>query len=233
MRQLPLPVQLRPSSVFDSFYRGPNNAVIEQLLTLSPGSGPPAAWLYGPHGVGKTHLLQAACARASELKLSAAYFSLGDGVLPPDALAGCESLNFVCLDDFERITGQDAWERAVFRLYTDLDESGGRLLVTAAAAPVNAGIVLKDLASRLAAGAVLRIQPLSDEEQIAALTLRAARLGMELTTDAAQFLVQRLPRDMTTLCAALDNLDRASLASQRRLTVPFVRSVLEELAAAR
>jgi DnaA-homolog protein len=226
MKQLPLPVQLRASSVFASFYRGPNADVVEQLLDLSPAPRSPAVWLYGPIGAGKTHLLQAVCGRAGEQKLTAAYIPLADSVFTPSALTGCESLSFVCLDDFDRVVGQSAWERAVFRLYTELEDSGGRLLIAAMSTPAASGIALKDLESRLTAGAVLRLQPLSDEEQMSALSLRAAQLGMELTQEAAQFLIRRLPRDMTTLCAALDTLDRASLASQRRLTVPFVREVL-------
>jgi DnaA family protein len=72
----------------------------------------------------------------------------------------------------------------------------------------------------------MRIQPLADDEQSAALSLRAAQLGLELPADVAQFLLRRLPRDMTSLCDALDRLDQASLATQRRLTVPFVRTVI-------
>ena len=228
MKQLPLPVRLRASSVFASYFPGPNAGVVGQLLALEPRSRPPALWLYGPNGVGKSHLLQAICARASERKWPSAYLPLGDASMHPAMLAGCESLSFICLDDFDRVAGQPEWERAVFRLYTELDDSGGRLLLAATSPPSGVGIALKDLASRLAAGTLLRIQPLSDDEQSAALTLRATQLGLELPGDAAQYLLRRLPRDMATLCDALDALDQASLATQRRLTVPFVRGVLEQ-----
>ena len=70
---------------------------------------------------------------------------------------------------------------------------------------------------------MLTLQPLDEEEQMAALQLRARLRGFELPDDAAQFLLRRLPRDMATLCAFLDELDEASLVAQRRLTVPFVR----------
>jgi DnaA family protein len=79
----------------------------------------------------------------------------------------------------------------------------------------------------LSAGTVLRLQALSDDEQIAALQLRAVQLGLELPFEVAQLLMRRLPRDMASQCAMLEKLDEASLATQRRLTVPFVRDVLE------
>jgi DnaA family protein len=228
MRQLPLPVQLRASSIFASFYAGPNAGVVAQLKSLASGTRLPSVWVHGVASVGKTHLLQAVCAQAGERGATAGYFPLSDTTLQSDALVGCESLSFVCIDDFERIAGQAAWEHAVFRLFTELEEIGGRLLIASSSPPTATQIALKDLASRLGAGSVLRLRSLGDNEQIAALQLRAATLGMELMTDAAQFLVRRLPRDMATLCSALDRLDQASLATQRRLTLPFVRDFLDE-----
>ena len=41
--------------------------------------------------------------------------------------------------------------------------------------------------------------------------------------------MRRLPRDMASLCGWLERLDHASLAAQRRLTVPFVRDVLGDI----
>jgi DnaA family protein len=228
MRQLPLPVRLRASSVFGSFYPGPNAAAVQQLQMLQAGQRPPVVWLYGPPGVGKTHLLQALCARAGAQQQAAAYLSLREWAgQDAEVLSGCESLSFVCLDDAEVIAGNAAWERALFRLYTELEETGGRMIFAADAPPAATAIQLRDLASRLSAGSVLRLQALSDDEQIAALQLRAAQLGLELPFDVAQLLMRRLPRDMTTLCAMLEKLDEASLATQRRLTVPFVRDLLD------
>jgi len=231
VRQLPLPIRLRASSVFQSFYAGANDAVVRQLIALTPGERPPVVWLYGPPSSGKTHLLQALSAHAGQNDHAAAYWPLRDvQSLDADLLVGCESLSFICLDDFEVIVGNVNWERAIFRLYTELEDHGGRLLIAASVPPTNLQIGLRDLASRVAAGIVLRLQALSDEEQISALTLRATRLGFELPLDTAHYLLRRLPRDMTTLCDALDQLDQASLVTQRRLTVPFVRSTLERIA---
>jgi DnaA-homolog protein len=227
MRQLPLPVRLRASSVFDSYYNGPNDGAVRQLLGVTPHIRPIAVWLYGPSSAGKTHLAQALCAHMGRQKLLAAYLPLGElGGMPAEILAGCETLSLVCLDDWEAIGGRPDWERAIFRLHTLLEDHGGRLMITAIAPPATSTIELRDLASRLGAGTVIKLQSLNDDDQAAALALRASRLGLALPPDTAQYLLRRLPRDMTALCAALDKLDGASLASQRRLTVPFVKGVL-------
>jgi len=218
-------MRLRPSSVFDSYYAGRNAAAVVQLETAR--NGPPSLWVYGPTGVGKSHVLQALCARAGAMGQPAAYLPLREGGQVPEVLDGCEALSFVCLDDIDAVVGDAAWERAVFRLYTELEDRNGRLLIAATSPPSGTPIKLPDLASRLGAGGVVRLEQLSDEEQIAALQLRAVRLGLELPQDVAQYLMRHLPRDMHSQCEALDQLDEASLATQRGLTVPFVREVLE------
>jgi len=227
MQQLPLPVRLRASSVFESYYGGANQDAVNRLSSVVPHERPTSVWLYGPAGSGKTHLAQALCARAGKQQLAAAYMPLVElGETNPELLSGCETLSLVCLDDWEAISARADWERAIFRLHTLLEDHGGRLIITASSPPGAVRMGLRDLASRLAAGVVIKLQTLSDEEQANALKLRAAQLGLMLPSDTAQFLLRRLPRDMTSLCEALDKLDGASLASQRRLTVPFAKSVL-------
>ena len=63
-----------------------------------------------------------------------------------------------------------------------------------------------------------------------ALRLRAAARGLELSEEAALYLVHRLPRDMHSLFDVLERLDHASLVAQRKLTIPFLREQLEKVA---
>jgi DnaA family protein len=227
-RQLPLGVRLRDSSVFASFHAGNNALVVETLRTLQLEPHRPSIWLFGPAGTGKTHLLQAVCARAGEAGQAAAYLPLGEmRDLGPEVLAGCGRLAWVCLDDVGLVAGNAAWERTLFALYTELWDSGGRLIVTASSPPGRVAFGLQDLASRFGGGTVLKLQPLEEGERLEALRLHASRRGLELPDDTASFLLNRLPRDMHSLCAFLDTLDEAALVAQRRLTVPFVSAFLK------
>ena len=236
-RQLPLSIRLRDSSVFASYFTGRNQSVVDALLALDTtraesnqtgARAPTCIWLHGAASIGKTHLLQALCARAGLEGRTSAYVPLAEVLSSgEELLSGYGQLALVCLDDGEVIAGRDGWERALFRLHRELDEHGGRLIVAGSAPPAALGFRLPDLASRLNGGLVLTLHALDEPEQIAALQLRAQLRGFELPAETAQFLMRRLPRDMASLCAFLDQLDEASLIAQRRLTVPFVREVME------
>lgn len=225
MEQLPLRVRLRDSARFASFVAGANR---EAEHVLADPGGPRAVWLWGRAGTGKTHLLQAACAAAGERGELAAYVELATA--PASAvLDGCETLNLVCLDGLEQVAAEAAWNAAMFRLYTLLQESGGRLVVASAAPPTSLEFTLPDLRSRLLAASVHQLVELDEAGLCEALRLRAAARGLELSEEAAQYLVHRLPRDTHSLFDVLERLDDASLAAQRRLTIPFLREQLERV----
>lgn len=232
--QLPLPVRLRDSSVFTSYFAGRNQPVVDALRSLetirsSAHQATTCLWVHGPASSGKTHLLQACCARGASRGQAVAYLPLRTAAATgEELLGGYEEFALVCLDDADAIAGRGGWERALFRLHQQLDERGGRLVISGSVPPAALGFQLRDLASRLNGGLVLSLQALDERERIAALQLRAQLRGFELPEDTALFLLRRLPRDMKSLCAFLDALDEASLAAQRRLTTPFVRRVMEE-----
>jgi DnaA family protein len=227
MEQLPLGVRLRAASTFASFAAGPNGPLVAALEARAATPGLPPLWLYGAPGAGRTHLLQATCALAGERGRRAGYLPLGAPWPSAEMTAGLEQLDVVCLDDLDRVAGDAAWERALFALYNDLGERGGDLVVSAGVAPAGLHVALPDLASRLAACIVWQLRPLDDAEQGRALLARAHALGVELPEETLQYLQRRLPRDLGALCDALERLDAAALSQQRRLTVPFVRSVLQ------
>lgn len=228
MKQLPLGVRWPDHSAFANFFAGPNSLVVEELLALGTRKQAAVIWIWGPPASGKTHLLQAACSEAGATGRRAAYFPLAGGApLTPAALAGCEQLDVVCIDDADRVAGVEGWEHALFSLYNAVLEQQHHLLFAAQSPPSAAPWKLPDLRSRLAAALVLQLRPLNEEEQIAALGLHASVRGLELPAETAGYLIKRMPRDLRTLCTLLDTLDVAALAAQRRLTVPFIRQVID------
>jgi DnaA-homolog protein len=223
MQQLPLRVRLRESARFASFVRGENGEACDRL---ADPRGPRVVWLWGRTGSGKTHLLQAACAAVGERGETAAYVDLGEA--PSSAvIEGCESLDLVCLDGLEHVAASPQWNAAMFRLHTLMQDGRGRLVVASGTAPASLGLTLPDLRSRLLAASVHHVAALDEAGLCEALRLRAAARGLELSEEAALYLVHRLPRVTHTLFDVLDWLDQASLAAQRRLTIPFLREQLE------
>jgi DnaA family protein len=224
MRQLPLGVRLHDRARFESFLPGPNAAALAQLRGLAAAPRAGMVWLQGPAGAGKSHLLQALCAAAGS---EAAYLPLLQLTAQgPAALADWTGARWLCVDEVALAVGHPAWERALFTLYRDAEERGATLLMAAREPPHALQFALPDLASRCAAGQRLALQALDEPGQRSALALRAQLRGLELPEETAQFLQRRLPRELASLLAALDELDAAALAEQRRLTVPFVRAVL-------
>jgi len=224
VKQLALGVRLRADAVFDSFWPGPNGEIVAALR--APSTTP--LWLWGAAGSGKTHLLQAVCAAAGE---SAAYFPLARSLaLPPEALAGFERSGVLCIDDAGAVAGDLAWEKALFRVFNEAAELRTRLIFAAAAPPRQAEWRLEDWRSRAAASVVYQLRELDDAGRIEALRLRAAQRGLQLPYETSEYLLKRMPRDLRSLFEVLDLLDEASLAAQRRLTIPFIRDALEKLA---
>jgi DnaA-homolog protein len=232
VRQLPLGVQLGVALRLDTFVSGANAAAVEALRRLADGRASAPVWVYGPPGSGRSHLLQAICAEAGRVGRPAAYLPLAqlrtDG---SQILDGFEQLALVALDDLDAVAGDAAFEAALFTLYNGLAEQRAGLAIAAAGSPAATAVRLPDLASRLRACEVHRLEPLAESLQPDALRRRAERRGLELPDETLAFLTRRAPRDFATLCRMLDALDTESLAAQRRLTVPFVRDWLARGAA--
>lgn len=225
--QLPLGLTLKDSATFANFIAGPHREAVQALQSCAQGQGEAFIYLAGAAGTGKTHLLQAACHETARRGGTVAYLPLQRAAeLDTAVLEGLERMALVCLDDMQAVAGQDAWERALFVLFNRLRDHGGRLIVSGTSKPSQLGLSLPDLSSRLSWGATYVLQGLDDADKLRALTLRAQTRGFELPDDVGRYLLLRLPRDMHALFAVLDRLDYASLAAQRRLTVPFIKSIL-------
>lgn len=227
--QLPLGVGLPDGAVFETFHPGPNAEAVQAVREAAAGRGDAVVYLYGAGGAGRTHLLQAACAEAPLVGRRAALLPLRRcAALPSQVVENWEQYDLVCIDDVDGIAGDADWERALFALFNALRARGGCWLAAGADVPAALGLTLPDLASRLAAGPVFRLQPLDDDGRVAALALRARRRGLELPDEVGRYLLKHAPRDMGTLYGLLERLDHASLSQQRRLTIPLVKQVLKD-----
>jgi DnaA family protein len=172
--------------------------------------------------------LQAACLEAGRNGRRAAYLPLAERhQLMPAVLEGLEALDLVCVDDLDRVCGVEEWEHGLFHLFNRMRDARRSLLFAADRAPAALPVALADLGSRLAWDLVFHVEALDEAGRFSALSHRARLLGMEIPEEVLSWLARRVPRDPRTLFSLLERLDRASLAAQRKLTVPFVRELIE------
>jgi len=225
LSQLALPLKLQDHAVFESFLPAGNEALVAFLTGLVATPGGPGGWIFGGHSTGKTHLLQAVCERAADHGQFVPLTEFKDA--GPEILEGLQNRQFVCLDDVDSVAGNKDWELGLFGLLNSLLDAGGTLLCAAAASSRECGFELADLRSRFSRLPAFQLQSLGDAERIEALRLRAHHRGLELPPETASYLLTRSKRDMASLYALLDKLDTEALKAQRRLTIPFVKDVIE------
>ncbi|MGX9720839.1 DnaA regulatory inactivator Hda [Stenotrophomonas acidaminiphila] len=225
--QLPLALRYPPDQRLESFIGAPDGA-LAQLRAAATGGSRDWVYLVGPAGSGKTHLALAVCAAAEQAGRGSAYLPLqaAAGRLR-DALEALEGRDVVALDGLDAIAGDRDDEVALFDFHNRARAAGVTLLYTATAAPDALGLVLPDLRSRLSQCGRIVLDALDDEGRGAVLRERAVRRGLALDEAAIDWLLTRTGRDLGGLVVLLDRLDRESLAAKRRITVPFLRKVLD------
>jgi DnaA family protein len=200
MRQLPLEISSPAAPSLDNFVAGANAEALAAVRALAAGERPEAiVYLWGERGSGRSHLLRAAT-RANP--------------------------GLVAADDVETLDATA--QQALFNAINAAREGQTPVLAAGSAPP--AGLTLReDLRSRLAWGLVYQLRAPSDADKATYLRAEAARRGLRLPEEVLAYLLNHVPRDLASLNAVLDSLDRYSLASQRPLTLPLVREALQKL----
>ncbi|MEO5566161.1 MAG: DnaA regulatory inactivator Hda [Luteimonas sp.] len=226
---MPLALRFPPDQRFET-YVGGSRAALAQLHALAIMTQAGDAYLTGPVGVGKTHLALATCAHAEAAGRRATYLPLqaASGRLR-DALDALDGGDLVALDGLDAIAGNRDDEVALFDFHNRARAAGISLLYAGRVAPVDLPLALPDLRSRLSQCIRIVLPTLDEEGRREVLRERARRRGLVFDDAALEWLLRRAGRDLAGLTRLLDRLDHASLAAQRRLTVPFLRETLGDL----
>ena len=231
MKQMVLAMGLADEPTLDNFVTGVGNRLaLAAVRAQTTTQGEWYLYLYGAAGTGCSHLLKAAASEVNRLNRNqAVYIDLSQAVHQPPAevLDQLDEKHLICLDHLQAVSGNAEWQEALFHFYNRCrDGNGAKLLVAGNATPQRLGIELADLESRLSWGIVIQLHQLDDDEKLQALKLRAVERGLQISDEIGQFIIARAPRYIPELLAILDQLDRASLTEKRKITVPFVKVVM-------
>ena len=227
--QVPLSLVMSRGRRFENFEATPENAeLVEAVRRVAVERTPDRVLISGDAGSGKSHLLESASATASAGGEAVAFVPMREWCSQPvDAVRGLGRSGLLCIDDIDAIAGDREWEEALLALVEAAASRRTRVLVSAGRSPFRIPFALADLRSRLSAATVYRLREMDDESRARALRRHASGRGIEIPDDVVGYVLARHRRDMPSLVALLDRLDYHSMAHQRRLTVPFVRGLIE------
>ena len=227
--QLALDIPLRQHANLDNYISGRNCEAVRCVRLAAMHAGEHLVYLWGTADTGKTHLLQAACHEADHHGKRSVYLPVDQAAgWDPAIIDGLEGLALICFDNIEAIADKPQWQEALFYFLNRARDSGARVLVAGNAAPAALTLTLADLRSRLSAGLTFRLLPLTEKEKAQALHMRAHERGFDLSNEVTRYLLRHCRRDLSSLLALLDRLDRATIAMQRKVTIPFVRQFVEQ-----
>jgi len=229
--QLTLNVNLRDGYIFDSYYVAPestNDEVVNVLNSIFTSTDAEQNIVWGEKASGKTHLLQACCAKAAKVLHTVSYIPLkifkSHGIA---VLEGFSQSKLLVIDDIDEVLGDEEWEVALFNLINIARENGQSLLFSLVANPRKLEGILPDLASRLIWGGSYQLKALTDEEKPKALQARAKQRGFTLSDSVIGYVYRRYPRDIETLMEILNKLDEESFRQKKVITLPFAKKILE------
>ena len=223
MKQLALDIGLARAPSLASFLAGPNEAAWRhlQLWAGSPTRSPVPTYLWGAPGSGKTHLLKAVQESLREQGARAGWLD-PELVEPPPF---DERWAVVLLDDVQSYSAVQ--QQAAFSWFVQAQALQRGVLAAGLLPPADLKL-REDLRSRLGWGHVFQLQVLSEPERRAVLRQAADGRGVFLSDEVMDFILTRFSRDLGSLLQLLDHLDAYALQTQRAVTIPLIRAMLEQ-----
>ena len=218
IRQLAFDLPARQGYRREDFFVSPANAAALAAVDAWQGWPGGKLLLIGPSGSGKTHIARLWADETGATCLPATELAQAD--LPALAATGA-----VAVEDAEAVAGHPAHEAAFFHLH-NLVTPGGRLLVTAPSPPRDWGLTLPDLASRLQAASVARIDPPDDALLSAVLIKLFADRQVTVPPTLISYLVQRMERSIAAARDLVARLDALALAAGRPITRQLAADLL-------
>ncbi len=220
MTQLLLDLRPNQPPSLDNFIVGANDELLSRLRLLAEPGCFDTLYLWGASGCGKSHLLGAAASlalrRRPVLLLSGCRPAGADFHAPPGGLLVVDDVD--ALDDDAQI--------ALFRIFNTARLIGLGLLLAGHRPPAQLKL-REDLRTRIGQTLIYEVKTLNDEQKAAALRRHAIERGLKVDDNLVRYLLAHGRRDLPSLMAVLDHLDRATLERQRPATLPLLKEALQ------
>ncbi len=224
--QLVLNFEHRPALGGEDFLVAPCNQDAVAWIDCWPDWPSTAVVIHGPTGCGKSHLAQVFLAKAKAVRISAVELMEQE---PPSLLGGAKAC---LLDDMDEVfvgKNKAEFEEALLHLYNTAREHNVMMMMTAKLPPSRWPLALADLSSRLKTATVAQIGPPDDALLAAVLVKQFADRQLRIDGDVIAFVQARIERSFDAIGQLVGAADKLAMAEKRRITVPLVRRVLQDL----
>ena len=228
-KQLIFPFQINQKASFDSFFCSPDNQnLMTRLADIAISQDANELIIHGEKGSGKSFLMQAICNELSSSEKQFAFIPMKKALnMGVEIFQNLGSLDTVCIDDLQLILANQEWETALFNLINECQQSNCSLILSLGGTqPVEEGIVLPDLLSRIKRMEFLALHAVQDELFNKAIVFVAQQLEIKIDNAELEFLLKHQTRVFSLLVENIITLDKQAASLKRKITIPLIKETL-------
>ncbi|MDR0394512.1 MAG: chromosomal replication initiator protein DnaA [Tannerella sp.] len=236
--------QLNPRYNFENFFEGESNKLVRAVserIALEPGKTAfNPLFIYGPSGVGKTHICHAIGVKIHELYpekrtlyVSANLFRLQytDAVrknVTNDFISFYQSIDILILDDVHELIGLTKTQEIFFHIFKSLHQLRKQLILTCDRAPVNLQGMEDRLISRLKWGMTAQIERPDLELRKKILRNKIYHEGLEIPEDVFAFISENVTENVRNLEGVLVSLMANSVIANKEIDLTLAKQVISQ-----
>lgn len=220
--QIPINFSFCNAKTLDNYISGENKHLIKALKEFAKNNHGQLIYLFGEKSTGKSHLCKAVFDIIEDTKILVNqhnFETLSDIDL--------QNINYLILDDFEIILEKGNNEDTLFYYINEFIISKKSLLISSINSTEQITFTKKDLKSRLTSNLIFNIKEISDERKVEVLKNITEDIGWTIEEKVCQYIMYHYRRDLFFLCNVLKSIDENSLALKKKVTIPFVKSIIE------
>ena len=210
----PTALDFNPQFSFDSFIVGPSNRFAHgaaMAVSKAPGQVYNPLFIYGPPGVGKTHLLYAIANGIRKQKPDANIVYIKGDQFTIELIAAIQSgkniefrnkyreADLFLIDDVQFIAGKEGTQEEFFHTFNKLYEEHKQIVMTSDRKPSDMLTLEDRLRTRFEWGLLADIQPPDYETRMAILKNKAGTLGLDLSDDVCNYIAVNITNNVRTI----------------------------------
>ncbi len=235
---------LNPRLVFEHFVMGPSNRfafAAAQAVAESPAKAYNPLFIYGPVGLGKTHLLQAIAhyVRQNHPSLKTCYISSEQftnelinsirGRTAENFRQKYRTIDVLLIDDIHFIAGKESTQEEFFHTFNVLHDHRKQIIICSDRPPKEIANLEERLVSRFAWGLITDIQPPDFETRVAILKKKLELESVKVPDDVVLFIAQEIKTNIRELEGALIRVVAYGLLEDKPITLSTAKQVLKDM----